>query len=480
MLVLEVLLDATAEYFYTKVQHLNWMLESIGSDLRQPPQPGGAIDRAHQLIPIQKFLTRVKNDVKETCEAIQAALEDDETLQELCLSWHLQQKQHTRWVPVELQRHRAGAGGSDGAMFNGSSNGNGNGTASGLLAAAGADAAQSGGPAQQVRLLTEMLESYEREIQSLEGSINEAEEDLENTRSIWHMQLDSSRNHIIMVNLWLSMLNISVMATTILPAFYGMNLGSGLEEADPATFYAVCGVSMALAALSYPLSRYWYTRNWRRISENELFEQKMLRVLLVQNIEDIDEIVRALQQRRYARIDRRAFRQLVVQTLGSRAMPPSQIDFLYQCFDRDRDGFLSEAELIRPLNTFYHASSNGSSSSSSSSGSSMEPSQQAGLAGNLTGAAGLAGNMQPPQMGSLQAPSISQPDDAPSYDKASWGEERDSSRDTVGPDQQRQQGVFSRHAVRRSPRELQGALKKKQLQKQDETNWEDDERYGWD
>lgn len=35
---------------------------------------------------------------------------------------------------------------------------------------------------QQVRMLTEMLESYEREIQSLEGSINEAEEDLENTR----------------------------------------------------------------------------------------------------------------------------------------------------------------------------------------------------------------------------------------------------------------------------------------------------------
>jgi hypothetical protein len=34
------------------------------------------------------------------------ALEDDETLQELCLSWHLQQKQRTRWMPVELQRHR--------------------------------------------------------------------------------------------------------------------------------------------------------------------------------------------------------------------------------------------------------------------------------------------------------------------------------------------------------------------------------------
>jgi hypothetical protein len=39
----------------------------------------------------------------------------------------------------------------------------------------------------------------------------------------------------------------------------------------------VCGVSVVLAGLSYPLSRFWYTRNWRRLSENELFEQKMLR-----------------------------------------------------------------------------------------------------------------------------------------------------------------------------------------------------------
>jgi hypothetical protein len=39
----------------------------------------------------------------------------------------------------------------------------------------------------------------------------------------------------------------------------------------------VCGVSLVLAGLSYPLSRFWYTRNWRKISENELFEQKMLR-----------------------------------------------------------------------------------------------------------------------------------------------------------------------------------------------------------
>lgn len=32
-------------------------------------------DKAHQLIPIQKFLTSIKNDVRETCEAINAVRE---------------------------------------------------------------------------------------------------------------------------------------------------------------------------------------------------------------------------------------------------------------------------------------------------------------------------------------------------------------------------------------------------------------------
>lgn len=53
------------------------------------------------------------------------------------------------------------------------------------------------------------------------------------------MQLDSSRNHIILVNLWLSMINISVMATTILPAWFGMNLHSGLPEESTHHFYMV-------------------------------------------------------------------------------------------------------------------------------------------------------------------------------------------------------------------------------------------------
>lgn len=39
---MEVLLDATVEYFYAKTQHLNWMMESIGDEIRQPRKPFNA------------------------------------------------------------------------------------------------------------------------------------------------------------------------------------------------------------------------------------------------------------------------------------------------------------------------------------------------------------------------------------------------------------------------------------------------------
>jgi hypothetical protein len=78
LFMLSVLFAAclSPEYFYTKVQHLNWMLESVAADLRQPNHSDtdsqAAVDKAHQLLPIQKFLTALKNDVKETADAIKA------------------------------------------------------------------------------------------------------------------------------------------------------------------------------------------------------------------------------------------------------------------------------------------------------------------------------------------------------------------------------------------------------------------------
>jgi Mg2+ and Co2+ transporter CorA len=94
---------------------------------------------------------------------------------------------------------------------------------------------------------------------------------------MWHMQLDSSRNHIILINLWLSMISISVMAATIVPAFFGMNLGSGLPDNQPGVFYSVCATSLVLAGVSFPLARRLFIRHWQRLVSQDQHEQRMLK-----------------------------------------------------------------------------------------------------------------------------------------------------------------------------------------------------------
>ena len=147
------------------------------------------------------------------------------------------------------------------------------------------------------------------------------------------MQLDSSRNHIMHYNLWLSMVSVSVMAATLLPCFFGesgegrrgreggacrallgallllrvlrpsfsthpkntrtkkpahaqtkpptktegMNLDSGMSTAEPGNFYAVAASSVGVAALSFPIARAAFLRHWRRVSAREMSEQKLLR-----------------------------------------------------------------------------------------------------------------------------------------------------------------------------------------------------------
>lgn len=57
------------------------------------------------------------------------------------------------------------------------------------------------------------------------------------------MRLDSARNHLMLLNLWLSMVSISLTVTTILPSAYGMNIEHGMEGAMW-FFYAVGGFSL--------------------------------------------------------------------------------------------------------------------------------------------------------------------------------------------------------------------------------------------
>ena len=54
----------------------------------------------------------------------------------------------------------------------------------------------------------------------------------------------------------------------------------------------------------------------------------------MQHIDDLDDIIRALDPYRGKDLDRKIFKRIVVETLGSRAMGPSHLDFMWSVFDK--------------------------------------------------------------------------------------------------------------------------------------------------
>lgn len=93
---------------------------------------------------------------------------------------------------------------------------------------------QSGGSWTEVtknmRLASALLDSYERQVETIEGALKELEDNMDDARQgcslviqnyglclreEWHMQLDSVRNRFIRINLIISILSLSVLTCTI-------------------------------------------------------------------------------------------------------------------------------------------------------------------------------------------------------------------------------------------------------------------------
>ena len=60
-------------------------------------------------------------------------------------------------------------------------------------------------------------------------SLQEMVENMDSTRDVWAMQLDTIRNRIIRVELLVAVASFSLMMSTVPASFFGMNLTSGFE-----------------------------------------------------------------------------------------------------------------------------------------------------------------------------------------------------------------------------------------------------------
>ncbi|KAA6417175.1 MAG: mitochondrial rna splicing [Trebouxia sp. A1-2] len=188
--VLEALLAETAHHFEGKSRRLSFLAESIVTEVSHSLR--ASTGELQRLLPIQRALTEMQHDVKEATEAIA------EVGQTTNASWRL----------LLLDRGHA--------------------TALDWLHPLPHKPLHTVQTAH-MRIAAALLESYERQVQSVEGALKEMVENMDSTRDVWAMQLDTIRNRIIRVELLVAVASFSLMMSTVPASFFGMNLTSGLE-----------------------------------------------------------------------------------------------------------------------------------------------------------------------------------------------------------------------------------------------------------
>ncbi|GIL81223.1 hypothetical protein Vretifemale_10273 [Volvox reticuliferus] len=406
--VLEVLLHVTLLYFERRRAHVRWMVDRIVGDAAGgfleerdggagnegtlgTGDPFGGIGEStvQQFTPLEKVLTAVLNDARETSDAINRFLDDDrEVLGTLLLSLNSYSPPPT---PIHLPPHDLAAPAEAASTVVA-------GTADGAVptVGVGTDAVADStvplrrgfgvmtptigmDPHQRREMLrnqaiedaSRILETYHREIQSIVGSLLESEDYIESTRETYRMQLDSARNHIILVNLWISVASISLMVATLPSAFYGMNVHHGLEEVWIA-FPVIVAMSLGLAVGSYPALLRMFTERFVRQTRQDTRNLMMLRAFLMQHSDDLEAITDALRSlpcvsmEEGGSISREAFRHHMRHRLPRHVtLSDSHLDFLFRRFDKDNDGVLNEAEAtLRSKRSYPGAGGSGGRSGS--------------------------------------------------------------------------------------------------------------------
>ncbi|KAL3691995.1 hypothetical protein R1sor_005646 [Riccia sorocarpa] len=251
--MVECLLEETSNFFHQKVDRLKLVVERMLEELTEDVSMGGL----QRLLPLRRAVTEVEHDVRDAHEAMDQVLRSDDNLLALCLcrparfkkmqpTADLDPPEHA--VEMEDSRHH---------------------------------------PMKQAA--ADMLLTYQREVDDAGGVLEELRKGMEAAQEIWELGLDTTRNRIMRMNLYISVTTFSAALAALPGSFFGMNLPSGFEE-HPTLFYWVVG-GATFAPLALGIGVLVGIRLWpRQVDQRRAQDLAGLRDLL-QHLDSIDDII---------------------------------------------------------------------------------------------------------------------------------------------------------------------------------------------
>ncbi|KAH7447659.1 hypothetical protein KP509_01G115600 [Ceratopteris richardii] len=299
--MLECILDETCSFFHQKVERLKLVVESMLEELTNDVSTGGL----HRLLPLKSALTEVEHDVRDTHEAMEQILGSDDTLDALCLRDEEAYDGEGESQKVLLKKEQR---------------------------------------AMKIRqAAADLIVSYQREVDDAGGALEEMRKGMDSAQEVWELGLDTTRNRIITMNLYISMATVTLSLATVPASFFGMNLASGIEG-HPNMFYWVMGTTSAFALTCF-IGLIFALRVVPTFKDKKRAQDLAALRDLLQHMDTIDDIVQLVAGTGGdKKMSRGQFEEILKAHSSTQFIRKRELDLIFKMFDRDQNRTLETSE----------------------------------------------------------------------------------------------------------------------------------------
>ena len=180
-----------------------------------------------------------------------------------------------------------------------------------------------------------LLESYYADFVEIEAEIKTFKEMIEDTNQFISAHLDSVRNKMIRMSLFMEMGALALGSGAVVGGIFGMNLTHGLEEHPSAFLITLGGISFIMSGIFVG-----FRANYNKLKVDTTSAQSFLALKnFFTYVDDLEFIVHKKQ------LDTKEFKVALNKLTGLK-VTDEESDFIFRMFDSNKDGYIqTEDEL---------------------------------------------------------------------------------------------------------------------------------------
>lgn len=288
LITLESLITSACSRLHHKVGQASSLVNIVLGDLETDPDSEGL----RKIIPVKQKLESMRTRARAFSACFEETLADDEEMAGMNLTW----KRENVGLAPPVEHH------------------------------------------EEVETL---LDIGRRNVDTLRRELAELSERVDDNREVVNISLDSQRNRILGINLYISLATLGITVVNFPAAFLGMNVPHGLEESPVALQYVSAGMAFSCAVVYAMFFSYMY--GYLQRSQQKIKEHRAL-VNVLAYMDEIDQTFFQVASQQSVSVSE--FKEALRQATG-RTFSKEEMKLVARAYDDDDDDELHAATYAR-------------------------------------------------------------------------------------------------------------------------------------